>query len=200
MGTYHLPLWLQAAVAASGGLGLLLLSFLDSTFLPFPSVNDLLLIDLSIQFPLRMPYYAAMAILGSLGGCLILYFLGRKGGEAAFRAQAGDRSAKIEHWVQRNGFVSMLIAALAPPPMPLKFFVLAAGALKMPVRQFTLSLLLARVLRFYVEGYLAVRYGQQAAQFLIAHKVALGVATMASIIVSYLFVRVLFRQAPERQS
>src|SRR5580700_3087928 len=147
-----------------------------------------------------MPYYAAMAILGSMGGCLILYFLGRKGGEAAFRAQAGDRATKIEHWVQRNGFVSMLIAALAPPPMPLKFFVLAAGALKMPVRQFTLSLLLARVLRFYVEGYLAVRYGPQAAQFLIAHKVALGVATVASIIVSYLFVRLLFRQAPERQS
>jgi membrane protein YqaA with SNARE-associated domain len=57
----HLPHWLQAITAAAGGPGLFLIAFLDSSVLTFPIVNDLLLIDLSIQFPARMPYYAAMA-------------------------------------------------------------------------------------------------------------------------------------------
>ncbi len=80
MGKYKLPHWLQAAVAASGGLGLFLLAFLDSSFLPFPTINDLLLIDLCFESPRRMPYYAAMATLGSIVGSLFVYFIARKGG------------------------------------------------------------------------------------------------------------------------
>src|SRR5438045_550455 len=91
----HLPHWLQAAVAAGGGLGLFLIAFLDSSVLTFPVINDLLVIDLSIRFPARMPYYATMATLGSVGGCVMLYYIARKGGEAMFRKQAGPRADKI---------------------------------------------------------------------------------------------------------
>jgi len=197
MGIYHLPHWLQATVAASGGFGLFVIAFLDSSFLPFPSANDLLLIQLSLATPLRMPLYAAMATLGSLSGCLVLYVIARKGGEAAFHARAGKRATKIRHWVERNGFVSMLVAAILPPPTPFKFFVLAAGAFKMPLRPFVLALLLARSLRFYGEGYVAVRYGQQAVEFLAAHKLAVVGAAIAVILAFYLVVRVAFRQLPE---
>src|SRR5579863_6908473 len=71
---FHLPLWLQAIVASAGGLGLFLIAFLDSSVLTFPVINDLLLIDLSIRFPARMPYYAAMATIGSVAGvpCAVL--------------------------------------------------------------------------------------------------------------------------------
>src|SRR5271167_5013935 len=102
MDKYHVPHWLQAAIAASGGLGLFLLAFLDSTFLPFPSVNDLLLIDLCIQSPARMPYYALMATFGSLVGCMLLFFLARKGEEAAFHEKAGAHAPKIQRWMKRN--------------------------------------------------------------------------------------------------
>src|ERR1017187_10067029 len=81
---FHLPHWLQAIVASAGGLGLFLIAFLDSSILTFPVINDLLLINLSVRYPARMPYYAAMATLGSVVGCLLLYFLARKGGEAMF--------------------------------------------------------------------------------------------------------------------
>ncbi len=64
----HLPLWLQGIVASTGGLGLFLIAFLDSSILTFPIINDLLLIDLSIHYPARMPYYAGMATLGSVEG------------------------------------------------------------------------------------------------------------------------------------
>lgn len=200
MGKYKLPHWLQAAVAASGGLGLFLLAFLDSSFLPFPTVNDLLLIDLSYQSPRRMPYYAGMATLGSLIGSLLLYFLARKGGEAAFRSQAGSRAGKIRHWVERNGFVSMVLAAILPPPTPFKFFVLAAGAFEMPLGQFVLSLVLARAARFYGEGYLAVRYGDQATSFLADHKLVILGSAIALILVFSLGVKLVFRRAPEPQA
>src|SRR5579862_8708704 len=111
---FHLPHWLQAIVALTGGLGLFLIAFLDSSVLTFPIINDLLLIDLSVRYPARMPYYAAMATLGSVAGCLLLYYIARKGGEAMFRKQAGPRAQRIQEWIKRNGFASILVTALLP--------------------------------------------------------------------------------------
>src|SRR3981189_1310004 len=95
---FHLPLWLQAIVVSAGGLGLFLIAFLDSSVLTFPVINDLLLIDLSIRFPARMPYYAGMATLGSVGGCLLLYYMACKGGQAMFQKHAGPRAQRIQEW------------------------------------------------------------------------------------------------------
>src|ERR1700730_16493663 len=91
----HLPRWLQGIVASTGGLGLFLIAFLDSSVLTFPVINDLLLIDLSIHNPSRMPYYAVMATIGSVAGCLVVYYMARKGGEAMFHKQAGPRAQTI---------------------------------------------------------------------------------------------------------
>ena len=51
---------------------------------------------------------------------------------------AGARST-IHSWINRNGFISILVTALLPPPTPFKVFVIGAGALKMPVRSFVLG-------------------------------------------------------------
>jgi membrane protein YqaA with SNARE-associated domain len=185
MGPYHLPHWLQATVESSGGIGLFIIAFLDSTFLPFPSVNDLLLMGMSIEFPPRMIYYAFMSTLGSVVGCVILYFIAQKGEEAAFHRRAGKRGKVIRHWIERYGFISLLIAALLPPPTPFKFFVLAAGALGMELRPFVIATVLARAVRFYGEGYFAVRYGQYAIQLLSEHKVAFVVGSIASVALLY---------------
>src|SRR5262249_36159125 len=115
-----------------GGPGLLLISFLDSSVLTFPIVNDLLLIDLSIQQPARMPLYAFLAASGSVAGCMVLYFLARKGGEAFFHRKAGAKATTIRAWVEKNGFGGMLMAALLPPPTPFKVFVFAAGVFEVP--------------------------------------------------------------------
>ena len=189
----HLPHWLQAVVASAGGLGLFLIAFLDSSALPFPVVNDLLLIDLSIRNPARMPYYAVMSTLGSVGGCLLLYYIARKGGEAMFRKHAGPRAQQIHAWIDRNGFMSMLVTALLPPPTPFKVFVIAAGALEMPVRTFVIGLLVARGFRFFAEGFLAVKYGNQAFGFLLTHKVEVAGITLGVVLAFYLLSRIAFR-------
>lgn len=188
--------WKQKIVAFAGGLGapgLFLISFLDSSVLTFPVINDLLLIDLSIQRPARMALYASMAALGSALGCVLLYFLARKGGEAFFRRKAGARADTIRHWVERNGFGGMLVAAMLPPPTPFKFFVLAAGVFEVPLFSFASAITLARVFRYFGIGYLAVRYGSQALPYLREHKLLVAGVVVALVAISYGFSRVLLR-------
>jgi membrane protein YqaA with SNARE-associated domain len=189
MDASYLPHWLEALVGISGGLGLFVVAVLDSTFLPFPTVNDLLLIALSIRSPVRMPYYAGMATLGSLIGCLVLFSIARKGGEALFGARAGPHAVGVRHWMSRNGFLSVAIASLLPPPAPFKVFVFAAGALGMRRRVFISALALARGLRFFGEGYLAVRYGAQASAYLAGHKLQLAAGAIVVAAALYLMGR-----------
>jgi membrane protein YqaA with SNARE-associated domain len=188
--------WKQKIVAFAGGLGapgLFLISFLDSSVLTFPVINDLLLVDLAVQRPARMALYASMAALGSVLGCVLLYFLARKGGEALFRRKAGARAETIRHWVEQNGFGGMLVAALLPPPTPFKFFVLAAGVFEVPLISFTSAIALARVFRYFGIGYLAVRYGSQALPYLGEHKLLVVGLVFALVAVSYGLSRLLLR-------
>jgi membrane protein YqaA with SNARE-associated domain len=189
--------WKQKVVAFAGGLGapgLFLISFLDSSVLTFPVINDLLLIQLSIQRPTRMPLYAFMASLGSVLGCVVLYFIARKGGEAVFHRKAGEHAHAIRHWVERNGFVGMLIAALLPPPTPFKFFVLAAGVFEVPLFSYTSAITIARLFRYFGVGYLAIRYGADALPYLIHHKLQVTAIVILVVLVSYALSRVLLRR------
>jgi membrane protein YqaA with SNARE-associated domain len=162
--------------------------------LTFPVINDLLLIDLAVQRPARMMLYAAMAMLGSTLGCVLLYFLAKKGGEAVFHRKAGPRGAKIRQWVEKNGFAGMLIAALLPPPTPFKFFVLAAGVFEVPLLSFTSAIALARTVRYFAIGYLAVRYGAQALPFLAQHKLLVTAAVIVLVAASYAISRLILRE------
>jgi membrane protein YqaA with SNARE-associated domain len=191
--------WKQKIIAFASGLGapgLFLISFLDSSVLSFPIINDLLLIELAIQRPARMPLYALMAALGSVIGCVVLYYLARMGGEAYFHRKAGARAFAIRHWVERNGFGGMLIAALLPPPTPFKIFVLAAGGFEAPIFGFTAAIAIARLFRYFGVGYLAVRYGANALPYLAEHKLHVVLLTVALVVVSYLLSRWILRVKP----
>lgn len=191
--------WKQKIVVFAGALGapgLFLISFLDSSVLTFPVINDLLLVDLAIEHPARMPLYALMAMIGSVLGCLLLYVLAKKGEEALFHKRAGLHAHAIRHWVERNGFGGMLIAALLPPPTPFKVFVLAAGAFEVPLASFVSAIALARTIRYFGIGYLAIRYGQQALPFLLAHKMEVTATVLVFALVSYLLSRLILRRKP----
>jgi membrane protein YqaA with SNARE-associated domain len=195
--TPSLKAWKQKIVAFAGGLGapgLLLISFLDSSVLTFPIINDLLLIQLAMQRPARMPLYALMATSGSVLGCVLLYFIARKGGEAFFHRKAGKHSHAIRHWVERNGFLGILIAALLPPPTPFKIFVFAAGVFEVPLLSYTSAITIARLLRYFVVGYLAVRYGREALPYLKDHWFQAVLIAAAAVIVSYVLSRLLLKR------
>jgi len=176
--------WLEALVLATGGPGMLVVGFVDSaTTLP-PVLIDILLIEVSMHRPRLMPYYVLMTVIGSVLGGLLLYILARTGEEKFVKKRTDGRAAKIRQWVARNGFLAVLLGALMPPPMPFKLVILAAGASEMPARPFISSLTLARVIRFSIEGILAVKYGAQALPFLEAHKFA---STFWTIVIGFGF-------------
>ena len=189
--------WKQKVVAFAGGLGapgLFLISFLDSSVLTFPVINDLLLVELSIQRPARMPLYASMAALGSIVGCVLLFFIAKKGGEALFHKHAGDRAQAIHNWVVKNGFMGMLIAALLPPPTPFKVFVIAAGVFETRLVSFASAITIARLVRYFGIGYLSIRYGHEALPYLAQHKLRVAVLFAAVVVVSYLASKIVLRR------
>ena len=173
---------IQNFALASGGPGLLLIGFLDSSFLSFPMINDLLLIGMVTRNKSLVAYYVVMATAGSLLGCLSLYYVGRKGGEAfllkRFKASYIERGTRL---LQKYGLLVVMVAALLPPPAPFKIFVLLAGVAAVPAWQFGSAILVARGIRYTVEGALAVYYGEAAGGFLRDHarEAGLVLATVA---------------------
>lgn len=165
-----------------GGPGLFLIAFLDSSFLSFPEVVDLLMMGLVTHHKERMLYYALMPTLGSLGGCLVLYFIARKGGEAFLRRRFHERHVDRAMAVfQKYGLFAVAIPAILPPPVPFKPFVLAAGIAGVRPFDFIIAVLLGRSIRYFGEALIAVWYGDRAAVFLRANArpVAIAVALVA---------------------
>ena len=163
--------WLQGVAAAIGGPGLFIIAFLDSSFLSLPEINDLLVISAVMQHPYRLVYYALMATAGSLAGCLALYAVARRGGEALVRSRfSSGRLESSMRLFQRWGVLAILVPSLLPPPAPFKIFILLAGVSRVPVWKFSLALAVGRGVRFLAIGLLAARYGQQSVDFLHAHQ------------------------------
>src|SRR5688572_1870571 len=160
-----------------GGVGLFIVAALDSSFLSFPQVNDLLIIFLSTRNPLLMPYYAAMTTAGSLLGCFALYSVAWRGGEMFLRRRFS--TARVERALalyQRHGLLAVIVPALLPPPVPFKIFVLLAGAAKVSPWKFALAVVIGRGIRYFGQGYLAVLYGERAAALVQQHGTTVGIA------------------------
>jgi membrane protein YqaA with SNARE-associated domain len=177
--------WVQGFALAMGGPGLFLIAFLDSSILSFPEVVDLLIVWLTIQHPQRMVYYALLSTIGSIAGCLFLFLLARKGGEAFLRRRLHERHVERATTVVRKyGLLSVLIPSLLPPPAPFKIFVLAAGVAQVRIADFLIAVGIGRGIRYFGEGLLALWYGERAAAFLRdnATQVGLWMAAVALVL------------------
>jgi membrane protein YqaA with SNARE-associated domain len=178
-----------------GGVGLFVLAALDSSFLSFPQVIDLLVIYLSVQHPERMTYYAGMSTAGSLLGCLMLYGVARKGGEVFLRRRFNEaRVDRVMTLSQRFGLLAVVVPALLPPPAPFKLFVLIAGAAAVAPWRFAVAILIGRGIRYFGQGYLAVRYGERAVDLVRQHGARVGFALAAGVLATGLVVFWLRRQ------
>jgi membrane protein YqaA with SNARE-associated domain len=183
--------WLKLMLPALGGVGLLLSAFIDSSFVPLPLVTDLLLMELSSRHPLRMPYYAAMAAIGSLAGCIWIYWLARKGGQAYYRKSQGHPPGRIRTLIQDYPMASVFLPAVAPFPVPFKPFVIAQGVFQVPFATFVIGTLFGRGSLFFVEAFLGARYGAAAKQFLVDQKWASIALTLGLVLVFFLVRRLL---------
>ena len=188
MGWIQFKSWLKLLLPALGGVGLLMSAFIDSSFVPLPLVTDLLLMELSSRHPMRMPYYAAMAAFGSLAGCIWIYWLARKGGQAYYRRSQGHPPGRIRKYIQEYPMASVFLPAVAPFPVPFKPFVIAQGVFQVPFATFVMGTLLGRGSLFFVEAFLGARYGAAAKQFLVDQKWA-SIALAAGLVLVFFLIR-----------
>jgi membrane protein YqaA with SNARE-associated domain len=157
------------ALIAFGPAGLFLIALIDSLGVPLVAGVDALVIVLAVKTP-QMAYIAATAAtVGSILGNLLL-FRGARYGVLRFASEEAPdgKRQKFRLWFQRYGLLTVFIPAVTPfVPLPLKVFVISAGAMHTPLSRFLGVVLLARVIRYYGEAYLGIRLGEDAHSFLI---------------------------------
>src|SRR5260221_3810259 len=151
----HVPIFIAAPM-------MIFVGALDSSLLSLPEVNDYLVVARCYTHPRAVFLFPMFAAVGSVLGCLLLYTILSWGGRAVLHRKFRiEHVQRVEGWYGRFGILALAVPALMPPPMPFKIFVATAGALQFPRRKFLLTILVARSLRYYVEGTLAVFYGER---------------------------------------
>jgi membrane protein YqaA with SNARE-associated domain len=146
---------------------MLVIGALDSSLLSLPEINDYLVVGRCFKQPSAVFYFPLFAATGSVLGCLLLYTIVRRGGQAVLRKRFKlEHIKRVEKAYERFGFLAIGLPAILPPPLPFKIFVATAGALEYPRWKFLLTVMIARSLRYYVEGILAVYYGRRVLLFI----------------------------------
>ncbi len=164
------------------------MSFLDSSLMPLPLINDLALIMMASRRPALWPLYALAATVGSVCGIFLFYGIAHSGGKFLWRKTKPQTISRAQRWLDRNDFVAILVASLLPPPAPMKAFVLAAGLLRVNALRFGLALLVGRGVRFAAEAWLGARYGLRAQEFL-RHNLAWASLAIALVVIGLALLR-----------
>jgi membrane protein YqaA with SNARE-associated domain len=154
-----------------GAVGIFVLAVVDSSMvpLPLPGSTDLVLLLLtafrsqSIASPI---VFGCCAFAGSVIGGYMTWATGKKGGEAALdRLGRGRFVRRVQGWVKRNGLLSVGLASLLPPPVPLMPFLLAAGAAGLSRGRFLISYCTARAVRYGLVAWVGYKYGRAVINF-----------------------------------
>ena len=177
---------IRALALVLGAPGLFLVAFLDSSFLSLPEIADILVVYMVTHHKQRLVLYVISATVGSMAGCLLMYFVGRKGGEALVRRRF--TTANVERAMaafRRHGVMAVLIPSLLPPPAPFKIFVLLAGVAGIDSRRFIAAIALGRGVRYAALGLLAVRYGERALAYMHENSVLVSLVAIGLLVAGF---------------
>jgi membrane protein YqaA with SNARE-associated domain len=176
--------WAQGFALALGAPGLFVVAILDSSILTLPEINDLLVVLLVTRHKARLALYAGAATAGSIVGSLLLFTIGRKGGEAVLHKRFSvERSTRAMAFIEKYGLLAIIIPSLLPPPMPFKMFVLLSGVARMSFARFITAVAIGRGTRYFGEGLLALRYGDQTMAFIHEHSWTVGIVLAVALAV-----------------
>jgi membrane protein YqaA with SNARE-associated domain len=176
----------RAFALALGAPGLFIVAFLDSSFLSLPEIADLLVIYMVTLHKHRLVVYVVATTLGSIAGCLVMYYIGRKGGEALVRKRfAGGTVERAMHAFQQHGVMAVLIPSLLPPPAPFKVFVLLAGVANISAGRFVTAVAIGRGSRYLALGLLAVRYGDRAMAYMRENATVVSLAAVGLLLAMF---------------
>ncbi|HKP84600.1 MAG TPA: VTT domain-containing protein [Blastocatellia bacterium] len=169
-----------------GPAGLFGVSLVDSAGLPLPGGPDAVMILLTAQRPWLMPLFAVAATVGSTIGCALMYLVARRAGVIALKRVRAERRGRIENLLGRYDMFAIMVPAVLPPPFPFKPFVLSAGVFKLKISRFVTAIFIGRAARFFIEGWLAVAFGEAATDKIKQHglKVLIAFAAILLLLVA----------------
>src|SRR5215469_17463708 len=102
-----------------GGIGLILLGFVDNSPLPLPGGMDALTVILAAGQKRWWWYYAIMATIGGILGAYITFSIARKGGKEGLEKKlSAKKAARARKMFEKYGFWSLFLPGLLPPPVP----------------------------------------------------------------------------------
>ena len=187
----------RAWADGAGGLGVLAVAVLDSSILALPNVTDGLIMYLTLQQPAWWWYHALMGTAGVVIGSWPLYVVARRGGEAFLgRRLSGPRASDAVAFYRRSAFLAIALPAFTPPPMPLKIFVLLAGATGYPPWRVLSALAIGRGGRHAIEAGFAAAYRDEALAAFERYGATLALGVLAAVTIACVGVYAWHRRRP----
>jgi membrane protein YqaA with SNARE-associated domain len=183
-------------LVAFGPAGLFGIAFLDSALIPLPGGPDAVMMILSAAHPAWMPLYALAGTLGSVFGCILLYKISRRAGRRALDRFSIEKQARVKELIDRYDVLSVLVASVLPPPFPFKLFVVTTGVCRLSLWRFAVAIGIGRAFRFLLEGFLAIYYGERAAEILKQYYPTIGIG-LAILIIFGFVAKTLLRKKPQ---
>lgn len=185
---------------AWGAFGAFIVALIDGAGLPNPGGPDYLLLFLGWKSPSSAYIYAVSAMAGSLTGMMFLYWLARKGGQKYLDSKArGPRAMRFRRWFERYGLVTVFIPALVPiVPLPMKVFVLSAGALGVKPLTFLATIALGRLPRYFGLAWVGRSLSDDPRGWIAAHKWDFALAAAILLVLSFVLLKLAERYRAAR--
>ncbi len=163
--------WVERLSARPAAVWLLaLVAFIESVFFPVPP--DAMLIPMGVARPRRALLYASVALLASVGGGIVGYYIGAYAWDTLgrpiveFYGQTG-RIDKLFAWYRDYDAWIVLIAGFTP--IPYKLFTLTSGAAGVNLGVFLVASLAGRGARFFLVSSLLYVFGARAGAWIDRH-------------------------------
>lgn len=183
---------IAAALQAWGPGGAFLLALADSAGIPFPVGVDALVVLTAATNPGMAYLTAGLSVLGSAIGSMLLFYLARKGGQIYLDKYVLSEGAhRFITWFETYGLVTVFIPTLCPIPLPMKPFVISAGALGMSPVPFLLTVLGGRIPRYFALAALGKAFGPELLTWIYSHKWEITAAALALAAVLMMLARFL---------
>lgn len=167
---------------AYGVIGLITLSFAESSFFPIPP--DVLLIPMALSNRKLAIVYALVTTVASVLGGIFGYMLGRKFGKPLLKRLFNeDKINKVQYYFKKYGGGSVAIAGLTP--IPYKIFTISAGVFNLRLSIFIISSVFGRGIRFFAEGLFIFLLGDVAKSYLDNYFEIITIGITIFLIIAY---------------
>lgn len=156
-----------AALKPLGAWGVFAIAGIDGVGIPLPGAVDAVVATYVFNKPIMAWLYVLVASIGSVLGCLVLYFIGYQGGEVLLRKRMSpEKFEKTRRSFEDHRFLALMVPALLPPPFPFKVFVLSAAVFEMTLPHFVLAIFSGRLIRFAALALLTIKFGPHIVTFI----------------------------------